>query len=85
MERKAAIILVVIGFIVWLVGWLVAQKLNHFFVTTMWNYGGSAYQLVTGYYILQPVGILILVVGALLLGKLASRQEKKDRPEQQDI
>lgn len=85
MERKGAIILVLVGLIVWLVGWLVTHKLNHFFITTMWNYGGSAYQLVTGYYILQPVGILILVLGAFALGKLASRQEKKERPEQQDI
>lgn len=85
MERKGAMILVLVGFIVWVVGWLLVHRLAFFMAMTMFEFVDSAFQLVTGFYILQPIGILFLVLGAILLVRLTSKQEKKEHRGQQDI
>ena len=89
MARKGAIILIVVGFIVWLAGWIELQIM----AGAMWQIASGfstgkmsdPFGLVLGFYILQPIGMFLIVLGAILLARLMSKQEKKEHRGQQDI
>ena len=82
MARKGAIILIVVGFMMWLAGWITAN-IN---ASAMWQIASGFSTgrmtdptgLLWGFYILMPIGMFLVLLGAILLGMSASKKEKKE-------